>query len=790
MTPTTPLVGLGLVLALAPLPARGDDTEALTLPPLEIAATHAGENAPVAVTAWSGSFLEDQGIDDVAGLAPYMPGLFTAQKSPSNTVINIRGITSDSGDGRGDSRVGVFQDGVYIGRQRTSNIALFDMESVELLPGPQPTLFARGAEAGVLSYTQNKPVDATEGSLTAGFGNYNALTTRGVFNTPLVPGELFARFAFSYTERDGYTDNVADGSDLNGQQTLALRGSLRWQPGGADGRTTIDLIGNWQHDTPSATGFKSNLIPPTGGDTSPFTFAELNRGRDLTVDRTVQGVTGIVTHRINPDWTLTSTTGWREYDSRDDYDADGSRINLIELTDRADGRQFSQEFRVNYDAGGKFAGFAGVGYFYENNKQRMTLHTDERAAWPFLSGRFRDTLVAAGVPAALVNAAIPTMDPTVPVDRLPASLALFNNPALPPSLQALALLANAPLNPDNPESYIVTGRTHALDLVLDGTWRATDRLSFTAGVRGTWEDIASGYEVVDAPAPSLIGIPLGTSPNTIFAPTDGRIEAGDRVWSWAGRVAVDYEIARPVHTWASVSRGRRPPGFMIDADATTPFAEEEVWSYEIGLRGSLWRERVQWSASVFYYNYSHFQSVAIDSASGLRLTVQDAGSATGKGAEFSVQGSLTDRISLFAVASFNDTTFDKTGEGGEPQAYAGFSTRLTPKYAFSLGATGVLPVDGYGLFFVSPVWQYRAGYYFNDDNSLFDYSLHQGGFGLVNVRAGWRSPQRRWEVLLYVDNLFDKNYLVDAGNLGAIYGLPTFVAAPPRMYGMQVTLRF
>ncbi|RRJ94349.1 TonB-dependent receptor [Opitutaceae bacterium TAV4] len=744
---------------------------------------------PTSATAYAGAFLEEQDITSLAQLAPYTPGVFIAEKSPANTVFNIRGISSEGGDPRGANRIGIFQDGVPLNRVPAGGVALFDMESVAVLRGPQPTLFARGAEAGAISLVQNKPVDANTGSLTVGAGNYDEFTTTGFANVSLIPGQLFARVAFTRTVRDGYTDNVADDSDLNGRDTAALRGSLRWQPGS---RTTLDLIANWQHDTPPATGFKSNSIPPTGGDTSPFTFAELNRGRDLTVDRTLKGITGIITHQPAPDWKITSTTAWREFDSTDNYDADGSRLNLIELTDKSTGRQFSQEFRLRYDDAGvtPFSGSAGLGYFYEEGKQRLTLHSDERAMWPFLSPGLRDQLAALGVPAALLNAALPPTDPTVPVNNLPALLALFNNPALPPELRQLALLAGAPLNPSNPETSITSNTTNAVDLVLDGTWRASDRLRFTAGLRGTFEHITSGYEVENAATPSTLGFILGATPNAIFPPTNGQLEASDSSFSWAGRVAGEYDFTHALTGYASVSRGRRPSGIVLTADAITPFAEEVVWNYEAGFKGALLRNRVLWSASVFYYDYSHFQSMAPAPGNPFLFVVTDAGNATGRGAEFSLQGRITDHLSVFAVYSFTDVTFDATDSDGNPQPNAGYTTRLTPRNTFSLGATWLIPVDGGSAFFVSPVYQYKSSVYFNDNNALFNYSLHQGGFGLMNLRAGWRSPRGRWVVTLYVDNLFDKDYLLDAGNLGAFYDLPTFVAGPPRLYGAQVTVRF
>src|SRR5687768_1068803 len=142
----------------------------------------------------------------------------------------MRGITTDSGDPRSETRISIFQDGVSISRSRASVVELFDLERIEVLKGPQGTLFGRGAEIGAISIIQNKAKDESSGALSVGFGNYSDHRATGHVNVPIVGGKLFGRFAFSWHEHDGTFDNFADASSLNGKETLALRGALRWQP--------------------------------------------------------------------------------------------------------------------------------------------------------------------------------------------------------------------------------------------------------------------------------------------------------------------------------------------------------------------------------------------------------------------------------------------------------------------------------------------------------------------------------------------------------------------------------
>lgn len=789
MTFAKRLAPIILILAASSATTAADD-ETISLTPLVITAQKQEDeplDLPATFTAYTGSFLEAQGVTRYEELAPLVPGLVVQEQSPATPGINLRGITTDSGDPRSEARISLFQDGVSIGRTRAASVALFDLERIEVLKGPQGTLFGRGAEIGAVSIIQNKAQNTREGRIEGGLATENGRHAEGFYNTPVVPEKLFARAAFTWTRHDGYVTNAADSSDLQGRDTLAWRTAVRWTP---TNDATVDVIFNHQHDQPPATAFKSGVIPPAGGDTSPFTFAELNRGSALRIDRTVEGATLIAKHRISSRWQLTGITGWRRYDSFEDYDGDGSRLPLLEFYEDARGRQFSQEMRLHYDNGGRFTGFVAAGWFQETGEQQVRAYTDERVLWPFFSDTFRAGLIDAGVPAPLVSAAMPTLNPLLPASHLPASFALFGMPGLPPSLQALAALAGQPLAADGTEGYVADGRTVAGDLVADGTWRANSRLSISAGLRVTRERITSGYTVNNQSSPSVLGPLLGNMPNIVFAPTGGRREASGRFTSMDGRLAAHYAFTDTLSAYASVARGHRPASLIVDAATVTPLHEEVVWNREAGLHGELASGRALWNAAVFHYDYSHFQTIIPDPLNPARAIFVDAGNATGRGAEFSFQGHVTDNLNAFLAYAWTDVRFDAADDQGRPQAYAGYTTRLTPRHTLSVGATLHHSLGRHGMFFASPTWAYKSSHYFEDDNSAHNYGLHQGGYVLVNLRAGWRSPGRRWEVTAWATNLLDKKYLLDAGNIGGSFGIPTFVPGAPRRIGLNVGLDF
>jgi iron complex outermembrane recepter protein len=780
--PTT-LVSLCLLVA-APAAFAADDI--IQLDKLNVTAQKRVQSiadVPVPITAYTGSFLERAGITDYKNFAPLVPGLFIQEQSPNNPGINMRGITTDSGDPRSETRISIFQDGVSISRSRASVVELFDLERIEVLKGPQGTLFGRGAEIGAISIIQNKARNESSGMLTAGFGNFSDRRASGNANVPIIADQLFGRFAFSWREQDGTVENLVDGSTLNGKETLALRGAVRWQP---TAMTSIDVIANWQNDTPPGTAFKSGVIPTSRGDTNPFTAAELTRGSALGLDRTVGGVTAVIEHTLDKAWSVTSTTGWREYDAYENFDADGARIPLLEFAEDSRGRQFSQELRFNFNDGGKFSGFFGASYFHENGSSRVPLYTDERQLWPFLADSFRGALVGGGIPAPLADLLVPRANPFVPQTNLPVSFAAFNTPLLPAQVRGFSALAGAPLQSYQQAEYTQAGRTRATDLFLDGTWRATPQLEFTAGVRYTREKIDSSYEASNRTPPTLAFITYQI-PGYPYLPTAGRRSASSSSSSWDGRLIGRFEFSKTLNAYASVSRGHRPESLLLDSTTTVPVDEEEVINYEAGLKGSLVAGRVQWSASVFRYDYSDFQTTVLSLG---RFTTENAGNATGEGFEFGLQGRVHERVSAFANYAYTDATFDARDDQGRPQQYGGNRFRLTPKTAFSLGATFTMPNTASGQLFITPIWSFKSKHFFDDNNALFNYGLRQNAYSLVNLRAGWRSPKGRWQITGYAENLFDQDHLIDAGNVGGSFGLPTFVAGDPRRYGVQTSMRW
>ncbi|CAM2999287.1 TonB-dependent receptor [Rariglobus hedericola] len=732
--------GLVVLTLVSSVVLRADE-DPVTLQSVEVTAQSAEASrlaVPGAVTAYDGSFLVANGINDYEQLAPLVPGFFATNQSVDNVSLNLRGLTSDSSDPRVQPRVSVFQDGIGLNNIHGNNVAWFDLDSVSVFKGPQPTRFGEGVETGAVSITSNRARNESSGHLTVGFGDFNTRLAEAAINRPVVADKLFIRVAVMVEERDGYVKNLADGSDLQGDGTVGFRTSLRWQPTAA---TTVDLILNYQHDDTSGTAFKSGVIgvPPAFIDTNPYTPANLNRGSELGIVRDVTGLTGIVRHEVNETWTLTSTSAWRQVDNRDEFDADGSFLYLLEVGERFDGQQLSQELRLDYDRGGRFTASTGVQVAWSRDDQEVLVRTNENLLNLFLG-----------------------------------------NPPAPG------------LNPRYMERHTHEAETTSGDVFGRVDYKLTDKLNVGGGLRVTQERIVSRYQSFAAPVPGNLvgGLPTSGGSNNFFQNTAGELTNSADEQSWAGQLDARYAFTPRFATYASVSRGRRPTVVDFNEMTLAPRqgAEESVWNYEVGIKGASAGRRIRYDASVFQYYFDHFQTQRVVSP-GV-IAPFDGGRARGQGFETTVAADVARELTLFAAYGFTDAKFSAQGENGQPQAFAGNSFRMTSEHVVSLGGTLSLPFVDKGTVFFTPLLMYRSAYYFEDDNAQNGGILRQGGFALVNLRVGYRSRTQRWEVVGYMNNVFEKQYLLDAGNIGGAYGIPTFIPAAPRTVGMKATMRF
>jgi outer membrane receptor protein involved in Fe transport len=749
------------------------------------------EEVPISISAYSGDFLQAQGIQDYGDLGTLVPGLEVQTQSVSNPSISIRGITADLDDPTQEPRISLFQDGVSISRARGSSVEMFDMERVEVLRGPQGTLFGRAAETGAIHLIQNKARRGTHSGFELGLGSDDQRRFTGFYNGEFSDSAR-GRIAAFYETRDGYIDNL-DGGTLQGKDTRAIRGALSFDIGE---ESSIDVILNYQKDTPPGTGFRSQVIPNLQGSLDPYT-ANSQRGDALGTDREVYGATVLGNFALNDAWSLSTITGWRRYDGNDRFDADGSQADLIEFDEDAWGRQFSQEVRFNFDNGGKFTGFFGGSFFDEVANRDLHYQTDERQLYALLSPQI-NTNTAALLGPALANyyfPIVPLLNPNATPNVAQVATWLPVPGVVPPTPANPAGFLAIPLNPDHRETFGNDVDIRAIELFADGTWQLNDKWSLTLGLRGSHESVEYGYFAAPGNGSSLgfllsaRGTPACGAPpctNLLFPATGGRLGGSDSYTSWVGRAVVGYRLSDTINTYASISRGRRPDMLNVSDLGVEHVDAEIVWSYELGMKGSAADGRFVYDLSLFYYDYNNFQASVQNATPPPFFVTTNAGKAHALGFEASLFGRFSDNVNGWLNYGYIDGGFNAFDENGTYQELAGNEFRMTPKQSFSLGLDWTIPLSNGDSLYLRPSYSWRGHVYFEDENQP---GIEQDGYGLFNLRAGWRFADH-WELGVWGNNLTDKKYLIDAGNTGILFGIPTVIPGADRSYGVTLRAKF
>ena len=780
---------------------------------------------PMAVTATSGRTLEDLGITKFDDLSLIVPGLQVQEQSANNTGFVIRGITSDSGSSQAEPRIAVFQDGVSASRNRGTYMELFDIERVEVARGPQATLFGRGALIGAINVIQNKAdVDAFGVSGALGIGDNGFFRAEGVVNVPLEEGKVAFRLAGTHRQRDGFVENLLGGDALGGVSVDAWRFSAAIAP--RDG-VRFDLIFNQHVDKNEGTPFKSGTWAPTGGTLSPYTPAALNTsaqgfegGRDIGLNRTVRSATLLGTWDLSDALTLTSITGLRHFESLEVFDADGSELPLIMAAEDAQGDQTSQEFRLAFDDGGPVTGFVGVSYFDEQGSQRSPTQYDERYALAFATG----TILGPNAPSLATVQAIDLAFLTSLTGSAPVAQALY-----------------AQLDPYHGEYFTNAGETQSWDLFGDVTWKATERLELTAGLRYTRDSKTSTLEAGNISSPSALGgllvaqslsqqaaaaaaagnfvlagqlaaqaqgiitaIANPAIPNPpvgLFTQPQAPVSRSGDFEGFTWRLNARYALSDEVSLWASYARGRTPDVIAISAGnlpGSTASIEtlpaETVDSYEVGMRAArILDGALDVEGSVYYYDYNDFQTTEFVGGS---LRQINAGAAEAYGFEGAFQWRPLDSLTLFGTYGYNHARFTSGAREGN-------HFRLSPDHSVSLGLTWEMPVAGLGIVSLTPTWSWQSKVFFDDNNDRLDLQPpvlpglqdrgvdeFQDAYGLLNVRLSLESEDAAWRITGFVNNVTDEDYLLDAGNVGDSFTIPTFIRGPARTYGIEVGAKF
>ena len=716
-------------------------------------------DVPITISAITGDRIRDLGVSDLDELSNYIPGLNIQEQSANNPGIVIRGITSDSGSAQQAPRVTLYYNGADISRSRGSYQAIYDVERIEVIKGPQATLFGTASAVGAISIVSARPKPGFSGEVNASYGNFDATTLGGFVN--LGSDTVAGRVAFEWKKRDGYVRNLAAGQDdLYDQDQLGVRGSLRLTP---TDRFTADLILTYDRQRNSGTPFISGTYPTASGPANPFGDAALGGSplsesvlglAKLGLRRDVYDANLTLDWQVADDWTITMVNAYRDFDSLEVFDADGSAAWYLEFAEDAKGWQYNHETRFSYNSD-RFRGSFGWNAFIEDGSQAVPFSSEE--------GIFLQC-------AARLIPGLPCIAPDGSVAAAAATGILTGG-----------LASAIPYS----STFGNIGKNQSYSVFADATWMPSEALEVTAGIRALIEKRRSGY-YADVPGsvltggPSLIPGQVDTGGQTFYSE--------DSFQAFLPRFNILYRFGDGINAFATVSKGRRSPTVNLSARATATgpvpnvgqVAAENVWNYEVGLKVA--RGGLSGSLGVYYQKYDNFQ-VSVIQSDGTTIT-QSAGTASNLGVEAEARLAVTPWLTLFGNVGYIDGGIDDKAANG---VFAGDRFRLQPEWQAAAGFTIDAPLGGGMRFFATPTITHRSKIFFEVPNNPL---ISQDAVTLVNARAGVSFADDRFEIAGFIRNATDEDYLLDAGNTGGAFGIPTFIPAEPRLYGVQVVGRF
>jgi iron complex outermembrane receptor protein len=754
----------------------------------------AQQDVPLAIATLDGRTINDTGAFSVQKIQQLTPTLQVYSSNPRNTAVNIRGIGVPFGltnDGF-EQGVGIYVDDVYNSRPAAAVFDFLDVAQVEVLRGPQGTLYGKNTTAGAINIRTNQPTFDFEGSAELSLGNYGFKQLKGAVSGPL-SDTVAARIAVSGTSRNGTIYNVTTNQWIQSQDNLGIRGQLLFRPRAG---LNITLSGDYSEQNPVCCGTvfvgygstqrAANRQYPALAAAFNYTPASTNafdRVTDLDAPLTAGNKTGGASLRavwdVSDKSTLTSITAWRFWDWQPQNDRDYTGLSITSKSQNpSQQEQYSQELRYTY--GGKhFDAVLGAFGFY----QRVdTQGTEQQGA---ASSRWNLTN------ASQINAQI---------------------------LNGLTAL----------NTQWLKATSFALFGQLD--WHVTDTLSVQPGVRLNYDKkdghyerhvyAADGHEVLQSATDAVSAAQRG-----IYAPQ--LIEPTYEGWNFGYDLTVSYKPMTDVMVYGTYAKTFKTGGINLNGVptdaagnpilATGSIKPESVNHFEAGVKTQFWGRRATFNIAAFRTVIDDFQANVTNGQYGvLRGYLANAGQARTQGVEVDFSVRPSQRFNAYVNGAYTDATYTKFVDAPCPPELAGGTTvgagqtpcspgvpgSLSPancdisgqalpgvsKWAFSWGAEGNLPAKLFGLdgeVYAGVDGNYRSKFSSNPSPSTYTWI---DGYALTNLRAGFRTD--KFNVYAWVRNAFDVNYFEQLnfgpGNTGLIAGN----VGDPRTFGGTVRFEF
>lgn len=731
---------IALALSAGVNAAVADEPGTLALEEIIVTATkQAGslDDTPAAISAVTADMIGPGGVQDIRDLAYAVPNLSVGDQFGVNRTF-IRGIGMTSIDLGADGAVAFLQDGAMIARPSAQLAGFYDLERVEVLRGPQGTLYGRSATAGVVNMVPKKPAAEADGYLRLTAGNYSAYMAEGALGGPLAGEKLMGRVAVKYDKRDGYGENLYTGSQIDDRDAVAARGSLLFRP---SDRVDVTFVADYFSEddnnyafhyfgttTVPEDGLAHNLI---GGQTIFDYYAARGAKPDLRNiysdeepinDRDGKSLSGTVDWKINDDWSLKSITTWRDFDrfTRDDLDVSDvwmfGQNNYVEESE-----SWSQDFTLSGNAAG-IEWLIGANWFTED------LHGEVK---------------------------VPTVN-----------FAIF--------LNAIAGL-DLPADTFDELNYWQNGDVaiDAFGAFVQGKYMLSDRLALTAGVRYNYEKRdGTGYFRFDA-----IGINIPTEKS--------------KSWSEVTpKLLLEYGAGGEGLLYAQYTEGFKS-GVINVGSQNDVIDPEKVKAIEVGYKTTFAGGRASLRTAAFYYDYTDLQVGFVNEQSIVETI--NAAEAENKGVEVELSARLSGSLTANFSATWLDAKYTDFVTGDYRQGFAqvnqkGHRLQNAPEYTLHAALGYRRQLSATSALLASTDFSWQDDVYFTEFNNA---DAFQEAYGIWNANMGYEGGNGRWSIVGWGRNLTDENVISNN-----IVTAPTFGQVrvgsllPPRTYGVTFSYNF
>jgi iron complex outermembrane receptor protein len=794
------------------------------------------QDTPVAVTAFSADEIVDRDIRQIDQIQATVPSLqFDSAVGSSNAArVYLRGVGNGDPISSDDPGVGLYVDGVFQPRAQGALLTISDIERVEVLRGPQGTLFGKNTIGGAISVTTAKP-DPTEfaGQGSVRFGNYNRFDSRLSVNVPVVAERVAARFSFASATRDAFVTNVSTGRDFQDDKLLGGRAQLRFTPidefeldlgfdqskenrapfGGkcvvvnrrspATGAEPngVDSDGDGRVESaPSAVAFASLVGLPLGqqvpvaqagfpAELNNFYAAcaqDANRStrkvasdfRDSKNDLKSLGLNATATYEFENGLTLKGISAWRRNELKTLVDLDYTQLDFAQPTLGEGGGEdqdaFSQEIQLLGSAFSDRLTYVVGLYGFSEDIDDTTF-----------GGLSTSTLVAIG-----------------------GNLGFRTNPniAAPANTQFGLAVANGLANPADFNGILLPGTTAAgganvavsgamtqtirkvnnsgYAAYTQGTIGLTDRLSLTLGARLTSEKKRVSNQIT-AISPGFIGSNVRRAGEQDFA-----FERSDRFKDISPMANLSFQATDDLMLYTTFARGFKSGGFNGRANAvalTNPVGDEKLTSYEVGFKSSWLDRRLQVNGAGYFSLYQDIQ-LTIPSGGGgqAQILVLNAGEAEIKGGELEIRALPFASLELGASLGVVNSKYTEFEDPSD--AFAEDRRVLaTPNYTMNYSAAYTITMGGWGDLRLRTEWAHRGE---SGTDVVETQELRKGKNGELAAQITWAMADGRTELMLFGANLLDREYIVNGVSLASSLGHAYRFYNSPRTYGVEIRRSF